>query len=115
MSFLDDISPRNYTEDRIRLTLAERDPLLIAFRPVLINVDYDGALPEGIVLPLEFTVVAPSSVNSESHVYRRFAPLQLTFTPREGGSFLVRLAEQWHNRWWGGLQLEISGDRLNAA
>lgn len=115
MSFIDDIAPRYYGEGRLRLTLAERTPLLIAFRPVLINVDYQDALPEGIVLPLEFTVSAPTGVNNERHVYRRFAPSQLTFTPREGGSFLVRLAEQWHNRWWGGITLEISGDRISAA
>jgi hypothetical protein len=113
--FLDEISPRHYGEDRLRLTLTERNQVLRAFAPVLVTVDYSAALPEGIVLPLEFTVTAPSAVNSTRMVFRRFAPNELAFTPREGGSHLIRLAEMWHNMYWGKLVLEIAGDRLRGA
>jgi hypothetical protein len=112
MALIDDISPSYYGEDRLRLTLNDPDQLLQAFTAILIDVDYSRCLPEGIVRPLEFTVTAPSSVNSVRTVFRRLTPPQLAFTPREGGSHLIRLAEQFHNRWFGTLVLEISGDRL---
>jgi hypothetical protein len=115
VSFLDDISPRYYGEDRLRLRLTDPDQPLAAFTAVLVSVDYALALPEGVVLPLEFTVTAPSAVNSIRKVFKRFAPNELAFTPREGGSHLVRLGEQWHNQWWGALVLEIAGDRLSSA
>jgi hypothetical protein len=113
--FVDEISPRFYGEDRLRLTLSSPNQVLRAFAPVLVTVDYSAALPEGVVLPLEFTVVAPTAVNSTRIIFRRFAPRELAFTPREGGSFVVRLAELWHNLYWGKLALEISGDRLRIA
>ncbi len=115
MTLLDDISPRYYGEDRFRLTLADPDQRLIAFGAVLVAVDYAGALPEGIALPLEFTVTAPSSVHSTRKLYRRFAPNELAFVPHEGGSFLVRIGELYHNKWFGTLALEIAGDRLRGA
>lgn len=114
-SFLDEISPRNYGEDRLRLQLSAPNQVLRAFEPIILSVDYSRALPEGIVLPLEFAVTAPSDVNSVRKVYRRFAPTELTFTPREGGSHLIRISELWHNYWWGRLTLEIAGDRLSGA
>jgi hypothetical protein len=113
MGFLDEISPSYYGEDRIRLTLTDPDQRLQAFTPILITVDYSRCLPEGIVLPLEFTVSAPSTGNVRT-VFRRFSPPELAFTPQEGGSHLIRLAEQFHNQWFGKLVLEIAGDRLRA-
>ena len=115
MGLIDDIAPRYYGEDRIRLTLAEPSQQLMAFRSILIAADYSLAMPEGIVLPLEFTVTAPTPVNSQRDVFRRFAPTELAFTPREGGTHLVRLIEQFHNRWVGTLVLEIAGDRVRSA
>jgi len=113
--FVDEISPRYYGEDRLRLTLASPNQILRAFHPVIVVIDYSAALPEGVVLPLEFTITAPSEVNSTRMVFRRFAPNELAFMPREGGVHLVRLAELWHNMWWGKLALEIAGDRLRGA
>lgn len=112
MSFVDDICPRYVGEDRLRLTLTDPDQRLAAFVPVLVSVDYDRALPEGIVLPLEMSVTGPSGDTTHRMIYRRFAPTEVVFTPRQGGSHLVRLGEQWHNLWWGCLPLVIIGDRL---
>jgi hypothetical protein len=112
VTFIDEMSPSYVGENRIRLTLARPDDPLVAFAAVLINVDYGKALPEGIELPLEFTVTSPTDVNNTRQVFERFPPTQLAFTPREGGSHLVRLGEIFHNRWWGSLVLEISGDRI---
>jgi hypothetical protein len=115
MTFLDDICPSYVGDNRLRLTLADPDDPLIAFRPVLVNVDYSRALPEGVMLPLALTVTAPSEVNAVRMVFRRFAPGQVAFTPREGGSFLVRMGELFHNKWWGSLVLDIAGDRIRAS
>ena len=112
MSLIDDISPSYYGEDRIKLTLTDPNQVLQAFSAILIDVDYSRCFPEGVVRPLEFTVTAPSSANASRIVHRRLTPVQLAFTPREGGSHLIRLAEQFHNHWFGSLVLEIAGDRL---
>lgn len=115
MEFVDEISPRYYGSDVLRLTLSTPNQVLRAFHPIIISIDYSSALPDGIALPLDFTVTAPTAVNSTRFVYRRFPPRELAFTPREGGSHLIRLAEMWHNLYWGRLVLEIEGDRLSAA
>ena len=95
----------------MRLTLRDAAQRLQAFTAVVVAVDYSRCLPESIMLPLEFTVTGPSGVTRT--VFRRFAPSELAFVPREGGSFLVRLSEQWHNLYWGSIVLEIAGDRLS--
>lgn len=114
-SFIDTVSPAYYGEDKIRLSLTDPNAALRAFAPILVSVDYSRTLPEGVVLPLVFTVTAPTSVNSTRMVFRRTRPGQLAFTPREGGPHLVRLGEDHHNHWWGSLVLEIAGDRLRGA
>ena len=113
-SFIDEISPREYGEDRLVLSLRDPNAALAAFTPILIAVDYDRTLPDGVSLPLEFTVTAPTAGNSTRLVFRHFKPTALAFTPKEGGQHLVRLAECYHARWWGALVLEIAGDRLRA-
>lgn len=113
-SLLEEISPAYYGEARLRLTLSQPDQLLQAFTPVIIAVDYASALPEGVALPLEFTVTGPGASSSVRKLFRRFAPGELAFVPREGGSFLVRLSELDHNRWFGVLVLEIAGDSVQA-
>ena len=113
-SFIDEVSPSYYGEDRIKLSLADPNATLRAFAPVILTVDYSRTKPEGVVLPLEFSVTAPTAENSTRMVFRRSAPTSLVFTPREGGQHMIRLAEQFHDRWWGSLLLEISGDRLRA-
>lgn len=114
MPLLDDISPSYYGADRLRLTLTDPNQLLQSFRPVLVSIDYSKTLPEGTMLPLEFTVTGPHNALLVRTVFRRFRPSSLAFTPREGGTHLVRLAEQFHNQWFGKLVLEITGDRLTA-
>jgi hypothetical protein len=111
-SLLEEISPAYYGSDFVRLTLSNPTQRLQAFTPITITVDYSRCLPAGIVLPLEFSVTGPSSTSNRQRVFRRFLPRELSFVPREGGSFLVRLAESWHNLYFGVLVLEIAGDRL---
>ena len=110
MAVVDEISPVGYGRDAIGLSLSLSTPNPKAFSPVVVDVDYAGAEPEGVRLPLELLVIGPSgAVSSFRRVFRRGAPAALAFTPIEGGSFLVRLAEQFHNRYFGALVVEVAG------
>lgn len=117
MSLVDEISPRTMGEDRIVLTLdasLAALPALLVFQPIILAVDYSACNPEGIVLPLEFTVTGPSGkATFQRRYFTRGAPAELTFTPTEGGSHLARLAECFHNRWWGSLLINVAGDALD--
>lgn len=111
MAVVDEVSPESYGEDRIALSLTPGQTPR-QFEPVTISVDYDGCLPEGIMLPLEMTVTAPSGAATfQRQVFERLSPSELAFVPREGGEHLVRLAERFHNRWFGALQITIIGER----
>jgi len=113
MSVIDEVSPIEYGEARITLTLDSGTPTPQAFDEVLVNVDYSRTLPEGIVLPLEMTISGPSGAAVfKRTVFTRIAPTQLAFLPSEGGSHLVRLAEQNHNRWHGELVVDVEGTSL---
>lgn len=113
MAVVDDVSPDYYGEDLIRLELSQQTPTVRAFGACLIEVDYSLTLPAGIVLPLEFTVSSSAGAATyQRRVYRRLAPTQLSFQPREGGPHLVRLAEAHHNRWFGSLVINVDGAPL---
>jgi len=118
MATADDLSPRSLGTRRLTLTLSAETQVLAAFRPLTVDVDYSAAAPEGVVLPLEMTIVGPRGATERSprffarHFYRRTRPSSLTFIPTEGGDYLVRVAEVGHNRWWGALALSVTGDDL---
>jgi len=115
MSAADEISPIEYGQDLIVLAVSRETPVPRAFEAVLIDVDYSLALPAGVVLPLEFTVTSESGAATfQRRVFRRLRPSTLAFVPREGGSHLVRLAEQHHNRWFGAITIDVEGSPLKA-
>jgi hypothetical protein len=110
MAVVDEVSPVTYGQDLIRLTLSQQTLTVRAFGACLIDVDYSLTLPAGIVLPLEFTVSSSAGAATyQRRVFRRLAPQQISFLPREGGPHLVRLAESHHNRWFGSLLIEVDG------
>lgn len=110
MAHIDEIAPTYIGEDRIRLTLDPSTANPRAHQHVLVNVDYSMTLPEGLMLPLEVTVAGPSATSFTRRIERRRAPASVTFLPREGGTYLVRVAELGHNRWWGRIQVTVAGD-----
>ena len=112
MSIVDDISPAYLGEKRLVLAPLPGAPAPAAFAPVELTVDYSAADPDGVALPLELTVTAPSASGFERRFYRHSRPLTVLFVPREGGRHLVRLREPWHNRWWGSLEIVVAGERL---
>ena len=111
MSVVDEISPRDMGEDRLDLALDVANLSPQVFEPVIVNVDYSRCDPEGVVLPLEMTVTGPSG-ETKTRYFRRVAPTQISFRPDEGGSTLVRLAECFHNRWFGKLVIDVAGDPI---
>ena len=113
MSIVDEISPRPYGEDRLDLALSAATSSPRVGDPVIVLVSYDRCDPEGVVLPLEFTVTGPSGkATFQRRYYRRVRPVEVTFRPTEGGSHLIRIAELFHNRWWGALVVTVAGDAL---
>lgn len=114
MSVVDEISPREIGEDRIDLELSADTLVPIVFSPVIVLVSFERCLPEGVVLPLEFTITGPSGAATfQRRYYRRVQPVEITFRPTEGGSHLLRIAELFHNRWWGKLLIDVAGDPLD--
>lgn len=111
MSVVDEISPREVGEDRIDLALDQETTSPQVFEPVIVQVDYSRCDPEGVVLPLELTVTGPSGQVTRQF-FRRTRPTEVSFRAQEGGSTLVRLAELYHNRWFGALVIDVAGDPL---
>lgn len=111
MPQLDEICPDYVGADKIRLSLAKSviQPLQ-AFAVIDVNVDYSGCAPQGVVLPLVFTVVSPSSANFVRRLIRSSRPSAVSFVPREGGRHIVRVGELGHNHWFGVLVLDVAGE-----
>lgn len=114
MSIAEELSPSTYGEDRFDLTLSSETPNPIALSPVIVLVSYERADPEGVVLPLELTITGPSGrATFQRRFFRRLKPIEISFRPIEGGSTLIRVAELFHNRWFGKLVLDIAGTPLD--
>ncbi len=111
-SIIEELSPETIGEDRITLTLDPTSLSPRAFSSVLVNVDYSRCAPDGVVLPLEIIIQAPTAGNAVPRIARRAAPASIAFTPREGGLHGVTLREIGHNRWVGKLRIWVAGDPL---
>lgn len=110
----DELCPEYVGEKRITLNLDDALATIRARTTVFLNIDYSGCEPEGVALPLVFTVTTERGSTFERRVYKRVAPTQIGFVPREGGLFTIRLAEFAHNRWFGSLEVTVQGDRLKS-
>lgn len=109
----DELCPDYVGDKRLTLNLSDPSAVLQAFTPIDVSVDYDDTEPQGIVLPLVLTIAAPTAANFLRRVYHRVAPSSFTFTPREGGRYVIRFGEFAHNRWYGTMILTVAGDRLS--
>lgn len=112
MSILDELAPLYVGSESLKLSLAEPNTEARAFRSVTVLVDYSGAGEDGVQLPLELRVTGPSAESYVQRFFRRTAPSELSFTPKEGGSFLVLLREVAHNRRRGKLVVQVAGERI---
>lgn len=109
-NIIDEISPTYVGEKRISLALAEDSRSPRAFVPINIDVDYSACEPEGVVHPLELTIVAPTESDFRRARYVRSSPSTISFRPREGGRHVIRLGEIGHNRWFGILEITVAGE-----
>jgi len=109
-SFADTIAPPYLGEQRITLSVSEDTGTPTEGAPVLIDIDYARAEPEGIVLPVSCVVIAPSGRTLFSRVFTRMLPASLEWSPDEAGPHLVRVGELFHNLWFGTLVVEVAGD-----
>jgi hypothetical protein len=112
---IDTLSPTFAGEDRIGLALAPDSEPLLPWIPVTVDVTYEDADPEGIALPLVFTVQPMGEKGGAAQGYKRdtlriTAPTALTFTVPAAGQYLVTLKEWMHNRWQGRLVITVEGD-----
>lgn len=108
----DELCPDYVGEKRIVLNLDDALATVRARDTVFVNVDYSACDPEGVALPLVMTITTERGSSFERRVFRRVAPSQIGFVPREGGTFTVRLGEFAHNRWYGAITVPVLGDRL---
>lgn len=114
MSVVDEISPRYLGENRIDLALHADTSTPQVFAPTILLVSYERCEPEGVVLPLELTITGPSGKTTfQRRYFRRLVPTEITFRPTEGGTHLLRVAECFHNRWFGALVIDVAGDPLD--
>jgi hypothetical protein len=110
----DELCPDYVGASRITLTLDDATATIRARSTVFIDVNYDDCDPEGVVLPLVLTVTTERGTTFTRTNFTRTAPTQVSFVPREGGLYTVRLAEFGHNRWFGSLTVTVLGDRLTS-
>lgn len=107
------ISPVYIGEDRFVLTVDPISLPLLSYNFITININYDDADPEGVVLPLIATI-QPAFGDGTGYirkVYKTTAPSSLTFQASVGaGDYLVTVREWGHNRWQGRLVVTVAGD-----
>ena len=109
-NIIDEICPPTVGERRIGLTLATDSLSPRAFNPITLYVNYDACEPEGLVPPLELTIIAPTRQNFQRAIFIRTQPETISFRPREGGMHVVRFGEVGHNRWFGYIEINVAGE-----
>jgi hypothetical protein len=111
---IDDIAPDYVGAKRLKLALSDLSQVPRVGDVVILTVDYASAEPEGVVVPLAYTVTQPDGSKLERRVYARRPPPRVDFVPETSGTHLVRIGEVHHNRWWGSLQVTVIGDDAEA-
>jgi len=82
----------------------EAYPLTVAVR-----TSPKSVVDAGLVPPFELVLAGPSG----QHTTRELAevPIAVAVTPLEAGRHRVTVREIAHNRWWGGLDFTVEGER----
>jgi len=113
---IDLLSPENVGEEKIRVLL--RNPTtLVAYQPITIDFDYSEVEINGLIPPFEFIVQPTFGLGGpeSGYLYKKFtrnAPTEFTFDVPFAGTYLIVLREAWHNRYWGRLEITVTGDSL---
>lgn len=107
---IDELCPTYVGEKRLIMSLAEDSLSPRALTAINILVDYAACDPEGVVNPLELTIIAPTEQDFRRVRFNRSAPSTISFQPREGGRHVIRLGEVGHNRWFGFIEIDVAGE-----
>lgn len=118
-SVIDTISPLYIGDQKISIEVDSSCKPLMAFKRIIINIDYSDALPEGVILPLELIVQPGFGGGGEANgykrkVFRRTAPESYTFTVPSSGDYLVVVREIFHNQWRGSQIITVGGDPVSS-
>lgn len=119
MSTLDELAPITGDNaagaERFTLSLSEPTEPVRAFQAFNVSVDYGGADPVGVILPLVLTIVGPSASSFRRRVYELTAPTTLPITLEEGGEHVLRLFEPFGNRSFGALTVTAQGETADVS
>lgn len=116
MPNVDQPFPEYVGGEAIRLTLSEANPNPVAGELVVLTVDYGQAeieegTGEGVVKPLDFRVFAPDGSVVTHRTFSLTLPRTVEFEATAGpGSYMARLGELFHDRWWGALVVRVAGE-----
>jgi len=120
-AILDIMSPTYIGEKKLTV---EVDPAseLMTNRPITINFGYDNALVNNfnhsVNLPLQL-IVQPGFGDGGTgngfieQIFRKSRPSSYTFSVPSSGNYLVTLREMYHNRWFGSLTINVTGDEFS--
>jgi hypothetical protein len=110
--YLDEVSPASVGEDAITVKVAEGSRArLIVGKIIDLTVDYSSADPEGIQLPLRFTIQGPTRESFDERYFSNIRPKSISFVPLVAGTYFILLKECFNNRRQGRLRVTISGER----
>jgi hypothetical protein len=94
----------------IALSLSPDTPAPLQGAPVVVLCDYSAAMPNGVVLPLSIQVTTPDGRLIVDRQITHVLAESFDFIPDIGGSHLARVAELNHNRWFGALEIIVTGE-----
>lgn len=113
-AIIDTISPDFMAAKRITVSVNKDCEPLMAFKRIVIDIDYTATEPEGVVLPLELIVQPGFGGGGPANGYRRkvfkyTAPESYTFTVPSSGDYLILVREIFHNKWQGSTVITVGG------
>lgn len=112
-NMIDMLQPLDAEQQIIGVTTETTENLHVS-GAITVLFDYSDTAPNGIVLPLELTVIPVQEIppGAFRKTFRRYAPNSYTFRISYAGQYVVCLKEKFHNQNFGTLVIEVQGDPL---
>ena len=110
MGFIDTFAPPTLRQAAISIQLELPEAIRRPLAPIGFLVAVDASLaPAGLVLPLEQIITGPGGKIVRATRHRLSVPSRITFTPEEGGSYLLLLREEQHDHHYGTVVFSVLG------
>lgn len=109
-TYQEQLSAPELGQKMIELELSQETLNPLEGSPVTVLCDYSQALPNGVTLPISIQVTTPDGRRIVDRVISRVLPESFDFIPDVGGVHLARVIEVDHNRWFGSMQISVTGD-----